>query len=92
MATDNNMTSALPDGTLLRSATTTYKIVRTLGQGSFGITYLAEMNNDGTANASTAAVYVTVKEFFMSKINGQTAMLKAFSIITKSASSRRHRT
>lgn len=63
MATDNNMTSALPDGTLLRSATTTYKIVRTLGQGSFGITYLAEMNNDGTANASTAAVYVTVKEF-----------------------------
>ena len=71
MATDNNMTSALPDGTLLRSATTTYKIVRTLGQGSFGITYLAEMNNDGTANASTAAVYVTVKEFFMSKINGR---------------------
>lgn len=71
MATDNNMTSALPDGTLLRSATTTYKIVRTLGQGSFGITYLAEMNNDGTASASTAAVYVTVKEFFMSKINGR---------------------
>lgn len=71
MATDNNMTSALPDGTLLRSATTTYKIVRTLGQGSFGITYLAEMNNDGTANASTAVVYVTVKEFFMSKINGR---------------------
>ena len=71
MATDNNMTNALPDGTLLRSATTTYKIVRTLGQGSFGITYLAEMNNDGTANASTAAVYVTVKEFFMSKINGR---------------------
>ena len=71
MATDNNMTSALPDGTLLRSATTTYKIVRTLGQGSFGITYLAEMNNDGTANVSTAAVYVTVKEFFMSKINGR---------------------
>lgn len=71
MATYNNTTSALPDGTLLRSATTTYKIVRTLGQGSFGITYLAEMNNDGTASASTAAVYVTVKEFFMSKINGR---------------------
>lgn len=71
MATYNNTTSALPNGTLLRSATTTYKIVRTLGQGSFGITYLAEMNNDGTATASTAAVYVTVKEFFMSKINGR---------------------
>lgn len=62
--------SLLP-GTTLHSPTTSYKIVRTLGQGTFGITYLAEVNVDGALSALGVTVYVTVKEFFMSKINGR---------------------
>lgn len=62
---------SLHSGTTLHSPTTAYKIVRTLGQGTFGITYLAEVNVDGALSALGATVYVTVKEFFMSKINGR---------------------
>ena len=62
--------SLLP-GTTLHSPTTSYKIVRTLGQGTFGITYLAEANVDGALSALGVTVYVTVKEFFMNKINGR---------------------
>lgn len=62
--------SLLP-GTTLHSPTTAYKIVRTLGQGTFGITYLAEVNVDGALSALGVTVYVTIKEFFMSKINGR---------------------
>lgn len=62
---------SLLSGTTLHSPTTAYKIVRTLGQGTFGITYLAEVNVDGALSALGATVYVTVKEFFMSKINGR---------------------
>ena len=58
--------SLLP-GTVLRSATTTYKIVRTLGQGSFGITYLAET----TDNSNGVQSYVAVKEFFMKEKNSR---------------------
>ena len=62
---------SLLSGTTLHSPTTAYKIVRTLGQGTFGITYLAEVNVDGALSALGATVYVTVKEFFMNKINGR---------------------
>lgn len=40
-----------------------YTIVKILGQGSFGITYLAKMPLYGTE------IYVTIKEFFMSTMN-----------------------
>lgn len=58
--------SLLP-GAVLRGATATYKIVRTLGQGTFGITYLAET----TDNASGVQSYVAVKEFFMKAKNSR---------------------
>ena len=41
----------------------TYKIVKMLGQGSFGITYLAEHTSLGKK--------VAIKEFFMKKINSR---------------------
>ena len=48
-------------GTLLRGGS--YKIEKVLGQGSFGITYLAEHTNLGRK--------VAVKEFFMKELNSR---------------------
>ena len=48
-------------GTLLHGGT--YKIERILGQGSFGITYLAEHTNLGKK--------VAIKEFFMKELNSR---------------------
>ena len=61
----------LRKGIILRSRTARYEIIRTLGQGSFGITYLAAMHTDGSDDNLTATVYVAVKEFFMQSINGR---------------------
>lgn len=51
----------LTTGTLLRGDT--YKIEKTLGQGSFGITYLAEH--------TSLAKKVAIKEFFMKELNSR---------------------
>lgn len=48
-------------GTLLRGGS--YKIEKVLGQGSFGITYLAEHTNLGRK--------VAIKEFFMKELNSR---------------------
>ena len=44
-----------------------YKVVKTLGQGSFGITYLAttRVSMDGQLGKLDVDVNVTIKEFFM---------------------------
>ena len=47
--------------TLLRDGT--YRILKKLGQGSFGITYLAEHTAQGKK--------VAIKEFFMKDINSR---------------------
>lgn len=57
--------SELTPGTILTGNTSSYRIVRTLGQGSFGITYLAE----SVAAAGNVACYVAIKEFFMQDVN-----------------------
>ena len=51
----------LKQGTLLQGGK--YKIEATLGQGSFGITYLAEHTNLGRK--------VAIKEFFMKELNSR---------------------
>ena len=51
----------LTQGTLLHGGT--YKIEKVLGQGSFGITYLAEHTNLGKK--------VAIKEFFMKELNSR---------------------
>ncbi|MBR1688575.1 MAG: protein kinase [Prevotella sp.] len=55
----------LKAGTTLRDGT--YRIERTLGQGGFGITYLASMKTEveGKLGKMTTTVRVAVKEFFM---------------------------
>ena len=65
---------ALPAGTILQGEARSYRIERALGQGSFGITYLAttQVRVDGPLGALETTIQVAVKEFFMKEINGRT--------------------
>lgn len=65
-------THALPNGTTLHGKSFIYRIDSILGQGSFGITYLASIKVNGTLGSIDANVKVTVKEFFMEGFNGRT--------------------
>ena len=58
---------ALPIGTIVRSGSHGYRIERVLGQGGFGITYMASYQDSG----SGVPVYVALKEFFMKEVNGR---------------------
>ena len=69
--------NALPSGTRLRGSNFTYVVRKVLGQGTFGITYLAEVEMPGAMNAR---VMVAGKEFFMHEVNGRTG-----STVTNSA-------
>ncbi|MCD7721741.1 MAG: serine/threonine protein kinase, partial [Prevotellaceae bacterium] len=62
--------NCLPQGAVLRGKAHEYQIERVLGQGSFGITYLASVKIEGALGAIDASV--AVKEFFMKDINGRT--------------------
>ena len=60
----------LSAGTILRGKSYNYRIVEVLGQGSFGITYLAAIEDENMKKLGSD-VRVTIKEFFMEKINGR---------------------
>lgn len=59
----------LAAGTRLKGPRYTYTIIRALGQGSFGITYLATVKIAG--DLGDLDVYVALKEFFMRGINSR---------------------
>lgn len=63
--------NALPPGTVLHGEKYDYEIERTLGQGSFGITYLASVKTSGGNDCVDAIVHVAIKEFFMHDVNGR---------------------
>lgn len=65
------MNYSLKDGTVLHGRSYDYKIIRTLGQGSFGITYLASVQMTGALGSIDVQVFVALKEFFMRDINGR---------------------
>ena len=68
---EKEIIGALPAGTLLHSQNYTYEIKDVLGQGSFGITYLANLIIKGALGELNSGVKVAVKEFFMKDINGR---------------------
>ena len=67
MATVSNITGALPGGTVLRGGRCSYTLLKTLGQGSFGITYLAK----NVVGDDEVEQLFCIKEFFMRDINGR---------------------
>ena len=63
----NNQITAISPGTILHGRVYDYSIVRVLGQGAFGITYLALTRMVGPLGEID--VQVTVKEFFAKEFN-----------------------
>lgn len=66
-----NENQSLPLNSILHGKTYQYCIEKVLGQGTFGITYLARINLVGTLGNLQTSVKVAVKEFFMRDINGR---------------------
>lgn len=73
MGKNKEIVNALPKGMFLRGRTYEYEIKEALGQGSFGITYLAEttVQLHGELGVINTKMNVAVKEFFMREINGR---------------------
>lgn len=65
------MNESLKEGTVLHGKSYHYKIIRTLGQGTFGITYLASVKMTGELGSLDSGLLVAVKEFFMRDFNGR---------------------
>lgn len=67
------MECSLIYGTVLQSQSYRYTIKEVLGQGSFGIAYLATMHYQTKINDDIVECHkdVALKEFFMKKINGR---------------------
>lgn len=65
----NDQIQVLLAGTILRGGTYSYRIQSVLGQGSFGITYLASTSIRGPLGEVT--VPVAVKEFFASELDSR---------------------
>ena len=64
--------NALPVGTVLKGASHTYTIQKVLGQGTFGITYLATVQIAGALGSINTNIPVAIREFFMRDFNGRT--------------------
>jgi serine/threonine protein kinase len=68
---NNNTSHALHNGFVLEGALYKYKIMKVLGQGSFGITYLANVQMKGKLGTLDSNMTVAIKEFYMRDINGR---------------------
>lgn len=71
MMNAHKITNALMPGVMLHGTSYNYRIEQVLGQGSFGITYLASVKMIGALGSIDANLYVAIKEFFMREINGR---------------------
>ena len=67
----NSNRHILKDGTQLQGKNFVYKIVKLLGQGSFGITYLAKVCLKGSLGVIQGNIYVAIKEFYMADVNSR---------------------
>lgn len=66
-----NQTNHLPSGYILQGSAYSYSIDKVLGQGTFGITYLATIKIQGPLGGLDNGIKVAIKEFFMRDINGR---------------------
>ena len=65
--------NTLQSGTILQGKAYTYTIQKVLGQGTFGITYLAttKVKVTGALGELETTMQVAIKEFFMKEVNGR---------------------
>ena len=65
--------NTLQSGTTLQGKAYTYTIQKVLGQGTFGITYLAitQVKVAGALGELETTMQVAIKEFFMKEVNGR---------------------
>lgn len=74
------MTSTqLQPGTVIHGTHNDYRIERVLGQGSFGITYVANMRLKGRLGAIESTAMVVIKEFFLRDVSSRNG-LRVFSV------------
>ena len=74
------MTSTqLQPGTVIHGTHNDYRIERVLGQGSFGITYVANVRLNGRLGAIESAAKVAIKEFFLRDVSSRNG-LRVFSV------------
>lgn len=74
------MTSTqLQPGTVIHGTHNDYRIERILGQGSFGITYVANVRLKGRLGAIESAAMVAIKEFFLRDVSSRNG-LRVFSV------------
>lgn len=74
------MTSTqLQPGTVIHGIHNDYRIERVLGQGSFGITYVANVRLKGRLGAIESAAMVAIKEFFLRDVSSRNG-LRVFSV------------
>ena len=74
------MTSTqLHPGTVIHGTHNDYRIERVLGQGSFGITYVANVRLKGRLGAIESAAMVAIKEFFLRDVSSRNG-LRVFSV------------
>ena len=73
------MTSTqLQPGTVIHGTHNDYRIERVLGQGSFGITYVANVRLKGRLGAIESTAMVAIKEFFLRDVSSRNG-LRVFS-------------
>lgn len=74
------MTSTqLQHGTVIHGTHNDYRIERVLGQGSFGITYVANVRLKGRLGAIESTAMVAIKEFFLRDVSSRNG-LRVFSV------------
>lgn len=74
------MTSTqLQPGTVIHGTHNDYRIERVLGQGSFGITYVANVRLKGRLGAIESTAMVAIKEFFLRDVSSRNG-LRVFSV------------
>lgn len=74
------MTSTqLQPGTVIHGTHNDYRIERVLGQGSFGITYVANVRLKGRLGAIESTAIVAIKEFFLRDVSSRNG-LRVFSV------------